>query len=83
MHVISQVNQTQLSCNSKMELELLLLTAVLGKRKEQCFGSIFDWFYPIPRHNNLIFVFLYMEIVKFLLIIAVIPEIQDTLTIHF
>lgn len=54
-----------------MELELLLLTAALEKGKEQCFGSIFYWFYPISRHKNLIFVFNYFDIVKLSLIIAV------------
>lgn len=57
-----------------MELELLLLTAALGKGKEQCFGSIFHWFYPIPRHNNLIFVFNYFTILKVSLTIAVITR---------
>lgn len=57
-----------------MELELLLLAAALEKDKEQYFGSIFHWFYPISRRNNLIFVFNYFKIVKLSLIIAVITR---------
>lgn len=57
-----------------MELELLLLTATLGKGKEQCFGSTFHWFYAISRYNNLIFVFNNLKIVKLSLIIAVITK---------
>lgn len=57
-----------------MKLELLLLNAALGKGKEQCFGSFFHWFYPISRHNNLIFVLNYFKIVKLSLIIAAVTR---------